>query len=82
MTESIFEALTAIEVLESTANDVIDNPDALSVTSKGVSYSVIMATLEVSSNTHCHTGQVPVEAVCGKLTDWAYRVCKGITRVT
>lgn len=68
VTESIFEAVSAIDALERTVQDVSDNPDVLSVSYNSKTYSAVRSTLQVETFTNCAPGQVPVEAVCGKFS--------------
>ena len=67
VTESLFEAVSAVNVLESTAQDIIETPDMLSVTKGVATYSVAIETINIATTTNCDSGQVPVEAVCGKI---------------
>jgi len=65
VTPTIQEAIAAISVLERTVQDVHVDEHLLTVTVDDVTYSIVMATLTVTSLTHCGEGLVAVEAVCG-----------------
>ncbi|XP_052224056.1 uncharacterized protein LOC127839713 [Dreissena polymorpha] len=65
VTDTLLEAMTALNVLESTVRDVKSDLHVFSVTIDMVKYNV--ANFTVSAHTHCGAGFVPVEAVCGKL---------------
>jgi len=72
VTPTIQEAIEAISVLERTVQDVHVDEQLLTVTVDDVTYSIVMATLTVTSLTHCGEGLVAVEAVCGKSFSYSY----------
>ncbi|KAL4219042.1 hypothetical protein ACF0H5_021625 [Mactra antiquata] len=74
MTDSILEAVTAINVLEQTIQSILDDPGILTAIVNGVTYSIVPGSAVVETTTHCYPGEVPVEGVCAQCQKGTYEI--------
>ncbi|XP_052788455.1 uncharacterized protein LOC128223205 [Mya arenaria] len=62
--DSVKEAVAALSLLQSTARDIQTDGRTYAVTVNGVTYTILVDTITVTTSTNCAAGLVPMETVC------------------